>query len=78
VIDSASPFAGLMVKGADGPVFVTFNFAGRFSGIPVADRPTLIVNYHAGEDGPPIPERGTLRLLGAWLAALALRRRRPS
>lgn len=74
LIDSASPFAGMMFKGVDGPNAVTFSFAGTFSGIPVAQRPTLFVEFHEG--GTVIPEPSTLVLFGTGAVAMLLRARR--
>lgn len=75
LVDAASPFAGLMFKGIPGPTMVTYNFESAFGGVPVAERPTLTVEYHAGEV-TVIPEPGTMTLLGAGLALAAVLRRR--
>lgn len=74
VVDAGSPFAGLMFKGVPGSTAVTYNFEAAFSGVPVDDRPTLTVEYHADET-PAIPEPGTMTLLGSALALAAIRRR---
>jgi hypothetical protein len=73
LVDASSPFAGLMFKAVDGPTFVSYNFAGTFSGIPVANRPTLLIET---EDSTVVPEPATLGLIGAGLVAVASRRRR--
>jgi hypothetical protein len=74
LVDAASPFAGLMFKGIPGPTAVTYDFQSAFSGVPVAERPTLAVEYHAGEV-PVVPEPGTIIMLGSGLALAAVRRR---
>jgi PEP-CTERM motif len=79
VVDSsASPFAGLMF--AVDPLLMgsaSYNFAGTFSGIPIGQRPTLNVEFHAGEPPAPIvPEPGTLLLFGTGLAVAAAKRRK--
>ena len=79
VVDSsASPFAGLMFAVDPLPlVSASYNFAGTFSGIPVGQRPTLNVEFHAGEPPAPIvPEPGTFVLFGTALAVAAGRRRK--
>jgi hypothetical protein len=82
LVDAADSHAGLMFKGVDGPNAVLFNFAGTFSGIPIANRPTLSVEYHTPENPTPVPEPATLGLVavGAVLAAQRgrMRRRRPA
>ena len=75
LVDADSPFAGLMFKGVPGSTVVTYNFQSAFSGVPVAERPTLTVEYHADEI-PAIPEPTTMILLGSALALAAIRRRR--
>jgi hypothetical protein len=74
LVDSSAPYAGLMFKGVDGPMAVTFNFAGTASGIPLGARPTLNIEYHAAETMQPVPEPATLTLIGTGFAALAGRR----
>jgi hypothetical protein len=75
LVDADSPFAGLMFKGVpDDSTAVTYNFQSAFSGVPVAERPTLTVEYHADET-PAIPEPSTMILLGSGLALAAIRRR---
>jgi hypothetical protein len=74
LLDTAGPYAGLMFKGVDGATAVLFNFAGTFSGIPVASRPTLNVEYHSAE-APPIPEPGTLGLVAIGAGLMTFRRR---
>ncbi len=76
LVDASDAYAGLMFKGADGPAAVLFNFAGTFGGIPLADRPTLVVDYHDAGTPPPIPEPGTLGLVAVGGALMAIRRRR--
>jgi hypothetical protein len=73
LIDSSDPFAGLMFKGTPTSTQVLFSFAGTFSGIPVASRPTLTVELQ----DQVIPEPGTIILFGTGmlLAASRLRRR---
>jgi hypothetical protein len=71
LVDADAAFAGLMFKGVPGPVPVVYNFDSAFSGIPIAERPTLIVDYH---EGSAIPEPGTLVLIGTGLALLRRRR----
>jgi hypothetical protein len=70
LIDGAAPFAGFMFKGADGPSPVVFGFLGTFSGIPVGERPTLVVDV---QEPPVIPEPTTMLLLGSGLIAVRLR-----
>jgi hypothetical protein len=74
-VNAASPYAGLMFKGADGPIPVLFNFAGASNLIPEAQRPTLHVDYHAADD-ITVPEPGTCALLVVGLAAATLKRHR--
>jgi len=74
LVDSSSPFAGLMFKGVPGPILVTYNFDSAFSGVPVAERPTLIVEHHQGDGAPVIPEPSTVILFGTGLALAAFRR----
>jgi hypothetical protein len=72
LVDSGSPYAGLMFKGVPGPAGITYNFDSAFALVPVAERPTLIVNV---EDSAVVPEPGTLVLSGTALTFAALRRR---
>jgi hypothetical protein len=75
LIDSSSPFAGLMFKGVPGAIPVIYSFDSAFSGVPVAQRPTLIVETHAG-GAPVIPEPPTLILFVTGTALTTLRRNR--
>ena len=74
LVDSSSPFAGLMFKGVPGPVAVVYTFDAAFAAVPLAERPTLIVDYHEG--APVIPEPSTLILVGSGVALSAFRKRR--
>jgi hypothetical protein len=69
--DSNSGFAGLMFKGVPGPMAVVYSFDSAFGGVPVGDRPTLIVDYHAAV----VPEPGALLLFGAGMLAFGHRMR---
>jgi hypothetical protein len=73
LVDSSDPFAGLTFQGTPGATLVLFSFAGTFGGIPVALRPTLIVEVQ----DQVIPEPGTITLVatGMVLAARRLRRK---
>jgi hypothetical protein len=71
LLDASSSHAGLMFKGVDGPTAVTFNFAAAGGAIPVASRPTLLI-----ETVDAVPEPATLWLIGAALTAAVLRHRR--
>jgi len=73
LIDASSSHAGLMFKGVDGPTVVSFSFAAAGGSIPVASRPTLLVET---ADATVVPEPATLWLVGAGLAAAVARRRR--
>jgi hypothetical protein len=73
LIDTSSSHAGLMFKGADGPTAVTFGFAAAGGSIPVASRPTLLIET---VDRTVVPEPATLWLVGAGFAAAIARRRR--
>ena len=72
LIDAESAFAGLMFKGVPGPIAVIYTFDPAYSAVPVAERPTLSVEYHEGV----IPEPGTVVLIASGLAALGRLRRR--
>jgi hypothetical protein len=72
LVDASDPFAGLMFKGTPSATQVVFSFAGTFSGIPVASRPTLIVELQE----QVIPEPGTITLLATGVALILGRRRR--
>lgn len=69
LVNGAAPFAGFMFKGDD-VNFTVFGFLGTSSGIPVADRPTLVIEV---QDSPVIPEPSTMLLVGSGLVALRLR-----
>ena len=71
--DASSTHAGLMFKGVDGATAVTFSFAAAGGGIPIASRPTLLVET---ADATAVPEPATLWLLGAGVAVAVARRRR--
>jgi len=73
LIAADSAFAGLMFKGVPGPLAVVYNFDSAFAGVPIAERPTLIVDY---QEGGVIPEPGTLALIATGLALLRRRGRR--
>lgn len=73
LVDSSTPFAGLMFKGIPGPIAVTYAFDAAFGGVPLAERPTLIVEHHGSE---VIPEPSTVILCVSGLALAALRRAR--
>jgi hypothetical protein len=73
LINASSSHAGLMFKGVDGPTLVTFNFAGAGATIPVASRPTLLIET---ADSQAVPEPGTLWLIGGGIAAATIARRR--
>ncbi len=73
LVDSSAPFGGLMFKGVPGAVAVTYNFDSAFGGVPVAERPTLNVEYHGGA---VVPEPSTVVLLTTGLALAARRRGR--
>lgn len=72
LIDVNSSWAGFMFKGVDGPSFVSFNFAGTFSGIPEGQRPQLTIDY---TEPAVVPEPASLLLVSSGLAGLLLRRR---
>jgi|SRR5688572_18659829 len=74
LVDSSSAFAGLMFKGVPGPIGVVYNFDAAFGGVPVAERPTLIVEHHEG--APVVPEPSTLILFGTGVALSVFRKLR--
>lgn len=73
LVDSTTPFAGLMFKGVPGAIVVAYNFDSAFGGVPLAERPTLIVEHHASE---VIPEPPTVILFIIGFALAAFRRTR--
>lgn len=73
LVDASNPYAGLMFKGVPGPIQVLYSFDSAFSGVPVAERPTLIIE--TSDSAPVIPEPSTMILFGTGVAATALRRR---
>ena len=73
LVDADNAFAGLMFKGVPGPTAVVYNFESAFGAIPLAERPTLIVDY---QEGSVIPEPGTAVLIATGLALLRRRGRR--
>ena len=68
LVDSATPFAGLMFKGVPGPILVAYNFDSAFGGVALAERPTLIIEHH-GSAVIPEPPTVILSLTGFALAA---------
>ena len=75
LVDSGTPFAGLMFKGVPGAIAVTYNFDSAFGGVPLAERPTLIVEHHANG---VVPEPSTVILFTTGLVLAACRRIRRS
>ena len=73
LVDSATPFAGLMFKGVPGAILVAYNFDAAFGGVPVAERPTLIVEHHGSS---PIPEPSTVILFVTGCALAVFQRTR--
>ena len=59
LVDASASFGGLMFKGVPGAILVDYNFDSAFGGVPVAERPTLIVEQHS----TAIPELPTAVLL---------------
>lgn len=72
LVNAADPFAGLMFKGIPGPIAVTYSFDSAFGSVPVAERPTLLVQYSTTE---VIPEPSVVMLFLTGFAWTACRRR---
>jgi hypothetical protein len=73
LVGSATPFAGLMFRGVPGAIVVAYNFDSAFGGVPLAERPTLIIEHHGSQ---VIPEPPTVILSLTGFALAAFRRTR--
>jgi hypothetical protein len=73
LVDSSAAFGGLMFKGVPAAILVAYSFDSAFVGVPVDERPTLIVEQHAGAVVPELP---TVILLATGFALAAFRRTR--